>query len=108
MPELNPRKMQVSIFLVNRISVQLRCGSAKRQLPLRALTVGVRLVREERVEEYARGAREALPPPAPPPSPSRRHGKAFSSRFRRRHALAMTETAKDSRPFCCRITACGA
>ena len=54
--------MQVSIFLVNRISVQLRCGSAKRKLPLRALAVEVRMVGEERVEEYARGEREALPP----------------------------------------------
>ena len=36
-PELKPRKMQVSIFRVNRILVQLRRASAKRKLPLRAV-----------------------------------------------------------------------
>src|SRR5688500_13361428 len=34
MPEENPRKMQVSIFRVKRISAQLRRASAKGNLPL--------------------------------------------------------------------------
>src|SRR5688572_21155962 len=84
-PELKPKKMQVSIFRVNRISVQLRCASAKRKLPLRA-----------RAEEERGRAREARAKTEPPGSLCRRHRPLIAAKAPRVSPLPLRERVPSS------------